>query len=65
VAKCNLSFVFKGLKRGAIRTFHVEPYFSIQVNDKLDFGVQGVTRIIFQGAKPTFENFRVQSVIRV
>ena len=40
VIKCNLSFVFKALRRGANRSFHVVPYFSIQVNKKLNIMVQ-------------------------
>ena len=45
VIKCNLSFVFKALRRGANRSFHVVPYFSIQVNKKLNVMVQSITRV--------------------
>ena len=44
--KCNFFFIFKGLKRVAIETFHVMLYFSIQVNDKLNVGMQSVTIVI-------------------
>ena len=37
-------------------------YFSIQVNSKLNVGVQCVTRILVYGAKRTFEKVKVQSV---
>ena len=37
--KCNLSFI-KALRIGAMRSFHVISYFSIQVNGKLDAEVQ-------------------------
>ena len=46
VVKCNFFFVFNGLRRGAIGSFHIISYFSIQVNGKLNVGVQSVTNVI-------------------
>ena len=43
VVKCNLSFVFKRLRRGAIRSFQVVLYFFVQVNVELDVEIQSVT----------------------
>ena len=63
VVNCNLSFVFKALRRGAIGFFHVVLYFSIRVNGKLNIKVQSVTKVIVQGTKRTFEKFRVQNTI--
>ena len=40
------------------------PYFSFQVNTKLDVGVQSVTMIIVYGAKRVLEKFMGQNVIR-
>ena len=62
--KCNLSFVFKVLRMEAIMSFFAVLYFSIQVNNKLDVGVQRVTKIIVYGAKCAFEKFRMQSLIK-
>ena len=63
--KCNLSFAFKVLRMEAIMSFFAVLYFSIQVNNKLDVGVQRVTKIIVYDVKCAFEKFRMQSVIRV
>ena len=64
MVKYNLSFVFKGSRREVIRSFHIVPYFSIQINNKLDIKVQSVTKIIVLGAKCAIKKFKVQSVIR-
>jgi len=63
VVKYNFFFVFNGLRKRAIGSFHMMSYFSIQVNDKLNVEVQSVTRVIVYGVKYVFEKFRVQSVI--
>ena len=39
LVKYNFSFVFKELKRWAIRSFHAVLYFSIQINSKLNIKV--------------------------
>ena len=44
MVKCNFFFDFNGLRRRAIGSFHIMSYFSIKVNDKLNDGVQSVTR---------------------
>ena len=44
-------------------TLHLKLWISIQVNKKLDVGMQSVTRVIVYGAKHTFEKFIMQSVI--
>ena len=44
VVKCNFLFVFKELRRGAIKSFHIVSYFFIQFNDKLDVGVQSINK---------------------
>ena len=62
--KCNLSFVFKVLRMEAIISFYMVIYFSIQINNKLDVGVQRVTKIIVYGAKCAFKKFRMRSVIK-
>ena len=49
--------VFRGSRRREIVSFLVELYFFIQVNGKLDVGVQSVTRIIVLSAKHVFEKF--------
>ena len=56
--KNNVSFVFKGLRKIAIRSFYMVPYFSIQVNSKLDVEVQSVIRIIIYNVKNVFKKFR-------
>ena len=58
MVKCNVFFVFKGLRRQKIWFFHVMSYFSIQVNDKLNVGVQSVRRVIIQGRKRAFRKFQ-------
>jgi len=55
--KYNLYFVFKGLRREAIKYFHIVTYFSTQINGKLDVELQNVTTIIVYGAKCAFKNF--------
>ena len=44
MVKYNFFFDFNGLRRRAIGSFHIMSYFSIKVNDKLNDGVQSVTR---------------------
>ena len=63
MVKCNFFFVFNGLRRRVIESFHMISYFSIQVNGELNVGVQSVTKVIDYGVKCVFEKFRVQSVI--
>ena len=58
----NLSFVFKALRRGSIRSCHMMSCFFIQINSKLNIGVKSVTKVIVQNAKSTLKKFRVQSV---
>ena len=45
-------------------SFYAVLYFSIQVNNKLNVGMQRVTKIIVYGAKCAFEKFKMQSVIK-
>ena len=58
----NFSF-FMGLRRGIVRSFQVELYYSIQVKSKLDVRVQSVTKIIVYGAKLAIKRFMAQNVI--
>jgi len=46
VVNRNLFFVFKILKREAIRSFLVVSYFFIHVNSEFDVRMQSVTRAI-------------------
>ena len=46
MVKYNLPFIFKALRRGASRSFHVVPYFFTKVNKKLNIGVQSVPWVI-------------------
>ena len=59
MVKCNFFIVFNGLRRRVIGSFHMMSYFSIQVNGKLNVGVQSVTRVIVYDAKCAFEKFMV------
>ena len=61
-----LFLLFKGLRRRAIKYFHVVTYFSIQINGKLDVDreLQNVTMVIVYGVKCAFEKFRMQCVIK-
>ena len=43
----------------AIISFYMVLYFSIQINNKLDVGVQRVTKIIVYDAKCAFKKFRM------
>ena len=61
--KCNVFFVFKGLRRQTIWFFHMMSYFSIQVNGKLNVRMQSVRSVILQGRKCAFGKFRVQNII--
>ena len=49
--KCNFLFVFKELRRGAIKSFHIVSYFFIQFNGKLDVGVQSINKYHSLGCK--------------
>ena len=59
--KCNLSFVFKALKRGVIGSSHIVSFFPSKLS-KLNIRVQSVIRVIAYGAKSAFEKFMMQSV---
>ena len=50
------------MRRGTSKSFHVMPYFSIQINSKLDVGMQSVIRVIIYDTKCTFKKFMVQSI---
>ena len=58
VVKYYLSFIFKVLRRWAIRSFHMVLYFPIQVNKKLNVEMQSVINVIVQGTKCAFKKFR-------
>ena len=62
MVKCNFSFIFNRLSRGAIGYFHIVSYFSIQVNIKLKNRVQSVTKFITYGTKRSFKKFMIQSI---
>ena len=49
--------------RVSITLLHPKLWIFIQVNSKLEVGIQSITMVIVYSAKYAFENFRMQNVI--